>query len=353
MRLLLLALSLPSLAFAGSATLPIINGEAVAEDEWPSALQIILKGAVQAFETTQPNCTGTLIAPDVVLTAGHCTEDFPLTLGFFEAEFLEFHVSFDEDHSWMLEQEHQGNPPLPDGAIQVSGWEAHPDWDFANLSGGAEINGLDHFNDIALMFLTEPVTDRDFAYLPSAEEHDSIVEDLVVDIVGYGQRTAESGGFGEPPEPGSVGVKYGGEAFLNEVGEWEMQVGDGPETTRKCHGDSGGPSYADIGLVGPERRVIGVTSRAYDQSDCDKGGVDIIASSYLDWIDEAMRRACDDGLRTDCDDPGILVPFDESGDDDDSDGAACNNGCAQGSRGSSSALALLGLLALRRRRQGA
>ncbi len=359
MRALLLLLVLsPAAALAGSATFPIINGEPVTSEDFPSTLQIILDGEVSAFGLTavQPVCTGTLIYPDVVLTAGHCTEDFALTFGLAEADRLDFWISFDADHSWMMDPELGGNAPLPDGAVAVSGFTPHPDWDFEALNGGGEVAGLGHFNDIALMFLEEPVTAVPFTYLPTADEGALVVEQLEVDIVGYGQRSQGSGNPFEPPD--DVGERYWAHTFVNEVGQWEFQVGDGPETGRKCHGDSGGPTYADIGEVGPTSRVIGVTSRAYDDRDCEVGGVDIRVDAYLAWIDEAMRAACDDGLRTDCAEPGIPSPDPAAGDDDDDDddagddddgGAGCR-GCASAGRAAPGAGLLLLVLGLRRRR---
>ena len=54
-----------------------------------------------------------------------------------------------------------------------------------------------------------------------------------------------------------------------------MQIGSGSETSRKCHGDSGGPTYMDVTTTSDvKQRVIGVTSHAYDESDCAKGGID-------------------------------------------------------------------------------
>ena len=53
-------------------------------------------------------------------------------------------------------------------------------------------------------------------------------------------------------------------------------------------------------------RVIGITSHAYDQSDCAKGGVDTRVDSWLSWIDEQMSAACADGTRVWCEVDGIV-----------------------------------------------
>ena len=345
-----LLLSTPAVAqVSGTVQQPIINGDPIDSDDFPSALQLIIGGNLNGQDVKAPVCTGTLVAPDVVLTAGHCLEEFPLTFGIFPLEDLTFWISFEEDLGYMLEQEHQGNPPLPDDAVEAAGFVQHPDWDFEALNAG--VDGPAQFNDIALVFLEEPITDRQHAWLPTAEEDDSIEEQQTVDIVGYGQLTAESGGPFDPPEPGSVYIRTHAETFINELGEFEMQIGDGEETGRKCHGDSGGPTYAQVetDLI-EDVRVVGVTSHAYDERDCLVGGVDTRVGPYLDWIADAFAEACDDGVRTDCDEPGILRPLDP--DDGDDGGTGCASGCAVQTQGTGggSLLLLVGALALRRRR---
>jgi MYXO-CTERM domain-containing protein len=100
--------------------------------------------------------------------------------------------------------------------------------------------------------------------------------------------------------------------------------------------------------------VIGVTSHAYSaEEDCYLGGVDTRVDAYLDWIEEAMIAACDDGTRSWCDEPGIPDPGAAAGDDDDDDGGDgcqdCSSEIAGGDAGLA-ALPLLLLLGLRRRR---
>jgi MYXO-CTERM domain-containing protein len=362
MRALIAAILLtPALALAGTSQQAIINGEAIDSDEFPSALQIILQGASQltgGATVAQPSCTGVLIAPDVVLTAAHCVDPLPLTLGFVEAEWYTFWISFDEDHSDMIGGTSQPSEP-PDGAIEAAGWEDHPDFDMANFEdSGGELSKID---DIALIFLSEAVTDVPFSYLPDASEADEIEVDLTVDIVGYGQRDVGSGNPFEPPEPGSVGVRYWTETFINQTHEYELQIGDGPETGRKCHGDSGGPTYAMIGSRGDDlERVIGITSHALNaEEDCNVGGVDTRVDAYIDWIDETMRAACDDGTRVDCANEGLPDPGEAIGDDDDAaadddnDGGRGGDGCSSCSTATSGSPGwlALGLLALLRRRR--
>src|SRR5512138_3522047 len=52
----------------GTGPAPIVGGSEVPAGKWPDAVAVL--GA-------QGSCTGTLIAPTVVLTAGHCAEANP------------------------------------------------------------------------------------------------------------------------------------------------------------------------------------------------------------------------------------------------------------------------------------
>jgi uncharacterized protein (TIGR03382 family) len=100
-----------------------------------------------------------------------------------------------------------------------------------------------------------------------------------------------------------VGFKRCALSFINEVGTAEFQVGGGANTSRKCHGDSGGPSY--VLVEGDLPRVVGITSHAYDQSDCAKGGVDTRVDTWRAWIDEQMTQRCTQGTRAWCGVPGV------------------------------------------------
>ena len=61
---LVLALACASLGFTASPSLAIVGGHDASQGEYPA----VAKVTYQVFQ-----CTGTLIAPDTVLTAGHCS----------------------------------------------------------------------------------------------------------------------------------------------------------------------------------------------------------------------------------------------------------------------------------------
>src|SRR5512135_3039343 len=69
MRILGILLLSSSAAYAGSLETPVVGGTPVPVGAYPDAVAVLARDAM---------CTGTLIAPDVVLTAGHCIETNPV-----------------------------------------------------------------------------------------------------------------------------------------------------------------------------------------------------------------------------------------------------------------------------------
>lgn len=281
---------------------PIINGTDATTDEYPMAGGLLMDGLISySGFGDQPLhsfiCSSTLIAPDVVLTAAHCIDEFALTFGFGTVEELDVRWSRQSDlTSW-----DGSNPsaPWPDDAVAAWDWVAHPDFDMQAFDIGIAQN-----NDIALVFLDAPITDIPHAYLPTNNLGDLLNEGDEVTVVGWGQQSATS--QWEAPPPGSFAVKQQGLSTISELGSFEFQVGALTSDVRKCHGDSGGPSFLDMeGAI----RVVGVTSHAYDDTDCfETGGVDTRVDAFLEWIDSEMRIRCEDGSRAWCDVPGIVDP---------------------------------------------
>lgn len=341
----------------------IIHGELCPATTSPTALAILVDATVDfsAYgggiqDITTVLCTGTLIAPDVVLTAAHCTDVSALTMGFGEVQRADFYISFDPDLSALANMEQGGAPPeIPASAVPVREHLRHEDF---SLESMGQVDGPGNYLDVALLFLAVTVDDVAPAVVIAPDEVDQLAVGSAVTIAGWGQQTV-TGQFEAPPA-GTVGLKVCGTTTINELGDTEMQIGAGTSTTRKCHGDSGGPTYLNVDTDhAVAARVIGITSHAYDQSDCNKGGIDTRVDAYLDWFDAAMRARCDNGTRVWCEVPGIVPPAfydppgEGEGEDDDDDGPGPRTvgcpGCAQGGAdGPALALLLFALLALRR-----
>jgi uncharacterized membrane protein YgcG len=282
----------------------IINGESATADDYPETGGLIVKGTMDAGswgEFPIPNmfiCSSTLIAPDVVLTAAHCIDPEALTGGLAEMRDTEYHWSRQAD---LTAYNGSADIPPPDDGVAAWDWVMHGDWNMSGLGLGLNTN-----YDIALVFLAEPVLDVQPAILPTPAEGAMLETGLEVIAVGWGQQTATD--FWETPPEGTIQLKQMGTSFIAEMHEAEFKVGEVESDVRKCHGDSGGPSFADLGEGELSMRLVGVTSHAYDESDCfETGGVDTRVDFYLDWIDAEMRSRCEDGSRAWCEQEGIVT----------------------------------------------
>lgn len=294
--------ALVATAFA-AAPPPIINGEAADASLYPMTGGLLFSGYIDmgrygAMQYDALLCSSTLIAPDVLLVAAHCLDPETLTQGYGTVENTEFRWSRQADLT-----EWDGSQTLtawPDDAVQAWDWVFNPDFDVFSMGAGLGEN-----SDVGLVFLDTPVLDVDPAVLITEAEAEQVVEGADVAIVGWGQQNAKA-----QPDPGTFAEKMWGMSTLGEVGATEMLVGPTRDSVRKCHGDSGGPTFMDVTTDSPEvMRQIGITSHAYDGSDCKSvGGVDTRVSAYLEWIDSEMRARCEDGTRVWCDVPGILPP---------------------------------------------
>ena len=289
-------------ALAASADAKIINGEPATEADYPASGAMLAEIDFSGQRSVALTCSSTLIAPDVVLLAAHCVDELLLTYGFGTLESVGWSRQADLT-AWT-----EGLTSFPDDTVMAWDWVQHPEWDISAASGDAGL-GVADWKDIALIFLEDPV-DEDFIYLLQDDELHWLQEDVEVEVVGWGMQVAAESQW-EPPPEGTYGIKRQGVSFVAELGESEFQVGSVEGDVRKCHGDSGGPSFlrAPDGPHEGELRLVGVTSHAYDQSDCDsKGGVDTRVDTYLSWIEEELVSRCTDGSRAWCDEEGLPVP---------------------------------------------
>ncbi len=334
----------------GAIEQPIINGDVCAEADNPSAVAILLEATVDLPDREPPVvdkrvrtvfCTGTLIAPDVVLAAAHCQYGWFKTGVEGSVTDETFYVSFTADLRYLASLGLDDPlPNLPPDAIEVGSWVHnsgfHPDMIFSLAPG------LGNLYDVGLFFLSEPVTDVDPAVVITEEESAQVDLEQPVTIVGWGSQVADTSTYSEPSE--YRGRKICGSSFINEVAAYEMQVGDSGDSARKCHGDSGGPTYLTVATdYARANRVVGITSHTYDAAECEKGSVDTRVDAWLGWLDGQMRSACADGERVWCEFPGLLPP--DYAFEDEGDPTVDGGGCGVGRRGGTP-LGLLLLLAV-------
>jgi MYXO-CTERM domain-containing protein len=236
----------------------VIGGSETPEGLFP-AVGALLIGVGSA--EPEVVCSGTLIAPDAVLTAAHCLD--PLLI---EEEMPGFTLALDANTA--------GPSEIVRGAELHQHAEFDPDID--------PIVGLGQWFDIGVLILAEEIDTVDFAYLPSAKEGAELEQGQEVDIVGYGVTT---------PLLVDFGVKHHASAHIAGVGEFEILISTRGEP-QNCFGDSGGPALADFG-GGP--RIVGIVSRSpdpYASALCEDGGVDTRVDWYLEWIHSLVDVPC-------------------------------------------------------------
>jgi hypothetical protein len=199
-------------------------------------------------------CSGSLISPTVVLTAGHCTEGA-----------VAARVWFDQDVTY----DAVPYPLYPFGGAGSGAIEGtpylYPEYDQSPYHG----NGLPAFSygDVGIVVLDEAVDVGGFAALPAAGLVDSLRNKTAVDFVGYGvQYQAQVPGNQLPQPPpyyrwtGPRVRMYAPSAlvsgkFVHSADYVKLALNPGGGSGGTCFGDSGGPD-----LLGGTDTVLAVNS---------------------------------------------------------------------------------------------
>jgi len=210
---------------------------------------------------THLQCTATLIAPDVALTAAHCLR---------QPEFGSLGFTLDADAS-------DGT----DDVVPIALFHPHPDFD----------DGVDAFidlavrNDIGIFILEHPIEGVVPAQIDTPINETVIGAGSPLALCGYGWTFWLNG---------SAAQKRDAEVVVDRAKDFEFSTT--AIDPQPCTGDSGGPLFVD----GPDgRRIVGIVSRAMGTSRmCDTGAIITRVAPYAAWIAEASRdrdRGCDAG----------------------------------------------------------
>lgn len=233
---MVMALGITPLSDSPVTPQTIYGGELVAPGEWPS---------VAAVDRSSLLCTGTLIAPNLILTAAHCFAGAP--------EPGKIRIAFGDrspDAAWETVAESYG---------------VHPDF------CDPDDCKADLF-DFAYVVLRDPAPAEypPMKMMTTQDQWDDLMDiDTPVTMVGYGLN-----------ENQLQGLKRVAETVITRFSDSGLEFQAGGMGVDSCQGDSGGPAFV---FDGETPLLAGVLSRGYA---CGDGGFYGIPSSVLCWVSE-------------------------------------------------------------------
>ncbi len=237
----------------GSLQQKIVNG--IKNQAYPAV------GSLTGNKTTF--CTGTLIAPKVVITAAHCVDAFTRLRG----QTLAFRIDIPFNQN-----EYRTIYP----GIDIANSKKHPQYSGQNKTPIT--------NDIAVVILTTPIF-----VVPSmpfnTKKADTSWLGKQALFMGYGRLSAAT----QTPAP----RKYSTFLKLTHLNKDAQTGGPKPNTigysgnnTSVCQGDSGGPALLEID---GKMRVIGVTSHG-TTFNCTGTSYSFRTDPYVTWIQSFIDK---------------------------------------------------------------
>ena len=244
---------------------------------------------VQLYDRTWARvrkCAGSIVAPNLVLTAAHCVQN-P------SADKISFSVVAGKLAQSELDADEQDPETQTRMVAEVI---AHPAYDF-----------MTEANDLALLVLVEPFQFNDHVAAIELPQVGEIFKGMAT-IAGWGhtmrktETETEAGDGGQEAEAvtltpnlrsgfvpilnGSVCTQFYPESEYLEQFDDALMICAGGNFTDTCKGDSGGPLICS---TGPRRSVLcGVTSWGKGCLADNFPGVYTRVSSYTSWIQEKM-----------------------------------------------------------------
>ncbi|MDX2091798.1 MAG: trypsin-like serine protease [Kofleriaceae bacterium] len=235
---------LPLLARAEPA--PVIGGDTSPAGKWPDT-------AAMYYPDGNQGCTGTLIAPTVVLTAGHCIYD--------------------------------GGPSAV--LVGTNSLSRRADGEFLPVTKRIPYPDSDSTYDIAVLVLGQAsrITPRPIA---TGWARADIKDGAAVAIAGYGAIDRDANDYVNEMQEATTTITDADcvrSAGCNPAAKPSGELGAGGMGIDTCPGDSGGPLYLTTSYGA---FLAGVTSRGYDDNlyYCSEGGIYARPDKIINWIEQ-------------------------------------------------------------------
>jgi secreted trypsin-like serine protease len=205
-------------------------------------------------------CSGTLISPTVLLTAGHCTSHYPgdpyTGMRIFTESDVEAGIGITNNYPY----------PGPN-SVEAVEWHAHPLYETAPY----------FVHDVGVVILSEPVSLTEYGELPLVNQLDTLktkrgLQNVTFTSVGYGLQKSfpTPAAFLEHNERVRM-VAYPRLLQINVpgfTGDYSLLLSNNHATGGTCFGDSGGPNF-----MGDSNVIAAVTSFGINGNCAGTGGV--------------------------------------------------------------------------------
>jgi Trypsin len=229
-------------------------------DGHPGVVLLLMEvGGQPAFR-----CSATLLSPTVVLTAGHCTNNFP------GAPYTGMRVFTESDVQSGIGTTNN-YPFAGPNSVEAVSWAAHPLYETAPF----------FVHDVGVVILQAPgvvLSDSDdYGVLPTVDQLDALktrrgLQKTTFTSVGYGLQ--ESFPDAAAWKENNARVRMVAHPKLNQInvpgftGDFSMLLSNNANTGGTCFGDSGGPNF-----LGSSNVVAGITSFGINGNCAGTGGV--------------------------------------------------------------------------------
>ena len=247
---------------ASSAPPSFITHGTVDRNAHPAVVLLVMDVAKQPTYV----CSGTLIAPTVVLTAGHCTGE--------PGEFSGVRIFTESD----VGNGTNNFPFAGPNTVEASVWHSHPLY----------TNAAFFLHDVGVVLLSKAVklSSGDYGKLPSQDQLDALQpgSSTVFTAVGYGIQRIN------PVKLEWELTRMFARPHLIQIntgftGDFSLMLSNNAATGGTCFGDSGGPNY-----LGTSNVIAGVTSFGLNGSCGGTGGVfRLDRRNVLDFVTQYLK----------------------------------------------------------------